>query len=243
MHKQIQELIKERNTVKDEFRQKERDYNAYKNELRNARMEKMAEERNAREAEFAKARRLKMAEKLDTQPHIQEITLVEQTILFCKNLVAAKGPEKEEERKEIEHNNPDGTQVLARKEDREEFYFVPTAKKKSKGKNKSSKGEASKAIKHNAATFSLFDALKVDAPITTDDIPATLEKLEAKLDEYTEKVKQWEEQREELKRKILEEGYDPEADLKAAAAAENEAAKVEDAEDDAECKAVDASTE
>jgi len=246
MHKQIQELIKERNTVKDEFRQKERDYNAYKNELRNARMEKMAEERNAREAEFAKARRLKMAEKLDTQPHIQEITLIEQTILFCKNLVASKGPEKEEEKKEIAHDNPEGTQVLAKKEDREEFYFVPTAKKK-KGKNKSAKAEgASKAIKHNAATFSLFDSLKVDAPITTDDIPATLEKLEAKLDEYTAKVKEWEEQREELKRKILEEGYDPEADLKAAAAADKEGASLDDAkpaEGAAESAPADAATE
>jgi len=87
--------------------------------------------------------------------------------------------------------------------------------------------------------------LKIDAPITTDDIPATLEKLEAKLDEYTEKVKVWEEQREELKRKILEEGYDPEADLKAAAA-EKEEAKFDDAkpaDDDAESKAVDAATE
>ena len=62
--------------VKDEFRQKEREYNADRNELRNARMEKIAEERSPREAEFAKARRLKMAEKLDTQPHIQEITLI-----------------------------------------------------------------------------------------------------------------------------------------------------------------------
>jgi len=227
LNKQIQELIKERGVVKDEFRQKEREYNAYRNELRNARMEKIAEERSAREAEFAKARRLKMAEKMDTQPFIQEMTLVEQTILFCRNLVASKGPEKEEEKKEIEHNNPDGTQVLARKEDREEFYFVPTAKKKSKGKSKSSKAEgASKAIKHNAATFSLFDALKLDAPITTDDIPATLEKLEAKLDDYTEKVKQWEEQREDLKRKILEEGFDPEADAKAA---QKEDAKLDDA--------------
>lgn len=212
--KQIQELIKERNVVKDEFRQKEREYNAYRNELRNARMEKVAEERSAREAEFAKARRLKMAEKLDTQPHIQEITLIEQTMLFCKNLVASKGPEKEEEKKEIAHDNPEGTQVLAKKEDREEFYFVPTAKKK-KGKNKSAKADsASKAIKHNAATFGLFDSLKLDAPITTDDIPATLEKLEAKLTEYQEKVKEWELQREELKRKILEEGYEPEAEEK-----------------------------
>jgi len=245
LSKQIQDLIKDRNVLKDEFRQKEREYNAYKAELRNARMEKIAEERNAREAEFAKARRLKMAEKLDTQPHIQEITLIEQTILFCKNLVASKGPEKEEEKKEIARDNPEGTQVLAKKEDREEFYFVPTAKKKNKGKNKTAKAEgASKAIKHNAATFGLFDALKVEAPITTDDIPATLEKLEAKLDEYTEKVKQWEEQREELKRKILEEGYDPEADVKAASAAKEEE-KLDDAkpaEDAAESKDVDATT-
>merc|ERR1712194_96557 len=110
-----------------------------------------------------------------------------------------------DEKKEIVHNNLDGVEVMTKKEDRDEFYYVPTAKKKAKGKKGGSKAEgSSKPIKHNAVTFSLFDQLKLDAPITTDDISATLEKLEAQLDEYKEKVKVWEEKRDEMKRNILE---------------------------------------
>merc|ERR1719190_216637 len=136
-------------------------------------------------------------------------------MLFCKCLVQTKDNEAKEEKKEIAHNNPEGTQVLAKKEDREEFYFVPTAKKKGKSKNKGAKAEgSSKPIRHNAETFRLFDQLKLDAPITTDDIPAALEKLEAQLESYKEKVKEWEEKRDEMKRKILEEGVMPEEEQK-----------------------------
>merc|ERR1712066_522547 len=110
------------------------------------------------------------------------MTLIEQTIAFCKSLSQPKESEAKEEKKEIAHNNPEGTQILTKKEDREEFYFVPTAKKKGKSKNKGGKAEGgAKPIKHNAETFRLFDQLKLDAPITTDDIPGLLEKLEAQL--------------------------------------------------------------
>merc|ERR1712113_1244231 len=89
------------------------------------------------------------------------------------------------------------------KDDRDEFYLEPTAKGK-KGKIKPKKDESSsKPIKHNAETFQLFDKLKLDAPITTDDVPALLEKLDAKLVEFNSKVKKWEEQREDLKERIL----------------------------------------
>merc|ERR1712056_80320 len=122
-------------------------------------------------------------------------------------------------------------EVLARKEDRDEFYFVPTAKKKSKSKQKGGKAEgSSKPIKHNAETFRLFDQLKLDAPITTEEIPAILEKLEAQLVDYNEKVKVWEDKREEMKRKILEEGIMPEEEEKK----EADESKVESKEGDEE---------
>merc|ERR1711884_607186 len=102
-------------------------------------------------------------------------------MLFCRSLSQTKGTEEKEEKKEIKHNNPDDTVVLTKKDDRDEFYFAPTARGK-KGKSKpSKKSEGAKPIKHNAETFRLFDQLKLDAPITTEDLPATLEKLEAKL--------------------------------------------------------------
>merc|ERR1712190_541259 len=125
-------------------------------------------------------------------PYVAEITLVEQTILFCKGLVQSKGKEQKTEEKKTVFDNPDNTEVLVKKEDREEYYFEPLAKKKGKSKQKG-KGEAggNKPIKHNAETFRLFDQLKLDAPITTDQIPGILEKLEEKLESYQNKVKEW----------------------------------------------------
>merc|ERR1711879_80666 len=93
-----------------------------------------------------------------------------------------------------------------KKEDRdEEFYFVPTNKKKG-GKKAKGAGEDSgkKSIKHNAETFKLFDSLKLDAPITTAEIPALLEKLDAQREDYEKKVQEWRENKEDMKRKIKE---------------------------------------
>merc|ERR1712226_1250660 len=143
-----------------------------------------------------------MGDKLDEQPYIAEITLIEQTIAFCKSLTQSKGSQKEEEKKEIKHTNKAEEVVLMRKEDREEeFFFAPTKGKKSKSKSKGEKTEGGpKPIKHDAGTFQLFSKLKLDAPITTDDIPALLEKLEAQLADYKNQVKEWEEKKEEMKK-------------------------------------------
>merc|ERR1712151_564747 len=100
------------------------------------------------------------------------------------------------------------------------------------GSGKSEGG--SKPIKHNAETFRLFDQLKLDAPITTDEIPGLLEKLEAQLVDYNAKVKQWELKREEMKRKILEEGVMPEDEEKKEEAKEED--KAEEKEEAAEEK-------
>merc|ERR1711871_133149 len=85
-----------------------------------------------------------------------------------------------------------GTEVLMKKEDRDEYYFTPTKGKKGKSKAKASKAEgSSKPIKHNAETFRLFDQLKLNAPITTDEVPALIEELEKQYESYKAKVKDW----------------------------------------------------
>jgi len=105
----------------------------------------------------------------------------------------------------VAHNIKDGEEILISKENRdEEFYFMPTKGKKSKSKNKGGAAPKGKSIKHNAETFQLFDKLKLDAPLTTDDVPALLEKLEAQLEEYKGKVKEWEEKREDMKKAIID---------------------------------------
>merc|ERR1719284_1863088 len=111
--KKIAEKVKERNELRDEFRQKEREFNQYLAEQRRVRQEKAMEERAARQAEYNKVKLQRAADKLDEQPHLQEMTLIEQTMLFCKSLMQSKDSEVKEEKKDIEHNNPEGTQVLA----------------------------------------------------------------------------------------------------------------------------------
>eukprot|EP00971_Amphidinium_carterae_P047361 933129-Amphidinium_carterae.1 len=49
----------------------------------------------------------------------------------------------------------------------------------SKGRARLAARVGAQPIKHNIETFTLFDKLKIDPPMTTDDLPATLERLRA----------------------------------------------------------------
>jgi len=232
--KKIQDEMNKRNALRDAFREKEREFNAWKNEQRKKKQEQYAEEANKRKAEWEQTMRIKKAEQMDVQPYVAETTLIEQTILFCKGLVADKGPAKEVEKKETKHDNPDDTLVLLSKDQREEeFYYAPTAKKKAKSKNKGGAAEGGKAkpIKHNAETFKLFDQLKLNAPITTEDIPALLEKLEEQLEGYKEKIKEWELKKDAQKKAILEGTYKEEKE-EAAEAAEEKGEEEEEKKED-----------
>merc|ERR1711972_927199 len=201
---QVQEKIKEKNAIRDEFKAKEREYYQYLAEVRKARQEKVQEERMAWQKERDQQTKMKKAEALEDQPYVAEITLIEQTMAFCNSLTQKKEEGAKEEKKDIAHNNPEGTEVLIRKEDQDDFFMMPAKGKKSKSK-KGGKAEGSaKPIKHNAETFRLFDQLKLDAPITTDEVPALLEKLEGQLADYQNKVRVWEETKAEKQRKILE---------------------------------------
>merc|ERR1719426_180389 len=84
------------------------------------------------------------------------------------------------------------------------MYYAATKKGKAAKKKGASEGGAKKAIKHNAETFKLFDSLKLDAPITTEDVPALLIKLAEQKAEFEAKVKDWELNKEDMKRKIKE---------------------------------------
>merc|ERR1712060_881189 len=203
LREQIGEKVKEKNAIRDEFKVKERAYYQYLAEVRKVRQEKYQEERMAWQKARDQENKVKKAEKLEDQPYVAEITLIEQTIAFCNSLTQKKAEDKKEEKKEIAHNNPDGYEVLSKKGGDEEFYMMPSKGKKAKGKKVGKAEGSAKPIKHNAETFRLFDQLKLDAPITTDEVPALVEKLEGKLADYQQKVKVWEETKEEQKRKIL----------------------------------------
>jgi len=201
LSQKIKEKQDERNKIREEFREEERNFRELLNKKRQEQQERYAAEREGRQKEWEEQSRQKKVEKLDEQPFVTEITLLEQTIKFCKTLTGDKEVEKKEDKKDIEHTNMDGLQLLGKKDERDEFWFEPTKAKKSKGSK--AKVSTAKPIKHNASTFKLFDQLKLDAPITLDDIPPTLEKLEAELVKYEAKVADWEKNKEERKAKIL----------------------------------------
>merc|ERR1711865_586335 len=144
--KKLQELIVQRTALRDGFNEQKREFQTYMAEQRRVKQEKYQEDRKVQQEEWRISKLEKQIEALDDQPHVAEITLLEQTEKWCKDLM------------------PKDVSV--------------TKKEKKKGKNVKADGDASKKpIKHNAETFKLFDSLKLDAPITTADIPAILVKL------------------------------------------------------------------
>merc|ERR1719272_2022927 len=207
LNAKIQEKIAERNVIRDEHRVQERAYNEYLNEVCKVRAERSAVQRNERNAEWDEKRKERALEQLEEQPHISEITLIEQTIRWCNEVSGTKKKEEVKvEKKDTAFNNPEGAMILLKKDDRsDEMYFAPTkGKKAKKGAGAKAAGGSGSNIKHNVETFKLFDMLKIDAPVSTEDIPAVIEKLEAQMVDYQEKVKHWELNREAMKQKIID---------------------------------------
>merc|ERR1711865_551097 len=199
LQKKVAEQITERNKLRDAFGEQKREFQIYLNEQRRIKQEKYQEDRKKQNEEWKIQQLERKVAALDEQPFVSEIVLIEQTEAFCKSLMPQAKDDKKDEKKETTHNNKDGEMVLASKASRdEEMYYVPTRKGKSV-KKKGGAGEegGKKPIKHNAEPFKLFESLKLDAPITTADIPALLEKLQAQKAMYEGKVKKWENEREE----------------------------------------------
>merc|ERR1719487_119780 len=199
LNKQIGEIIRARNELRNDFRKQENEFRAYLAEQRAIRAEKGRAEREKRQAEWEARKKEREAEKAEETPFLAEMALLEQTINWCKAQLP-KEEEKKEDKKATAYDNPEGSTVLLKKGDRdEEFYYAPT---KTKGlKQKGAKKEKSQGIKHNMETFKLFDALKLDAPMMLSDVAPVMGKLEAQLEDYKEKVKVWEKERAEAKEK------------------------------------------
>merc|ERR1712217_862604 len=206
IQKKIQDLVAERQRLREEFKNEMNEYKAWQADQRRIRQEKYQEERKAQEAAWKIKKMEKEVEKLDENPYVSQITLIEQTMKFCKGLLPQESGEKKEESKETVFNNKDGEVVLSKKEDRaDEWYFCPTKKKGGAKQGKKSNDDVSKKpIKHNAETFKLFDTLGLEAPITVADAAPLIGKLEKQMEVYQEKVQAWEDHKEEMKRKIQE---------------------------------------
>eukprot|EP00392_Amoebophrya_sp_AT5.2_P008106 g8125.t1 len=186
----IDELVNQRQQVKEQQRTEQKAFNQWEQGERKKRQLKMEEERKTWEAKM-EAENAKW-ELEQPNPYLAETTLLEQTLDWCKNQLPKSEEAEEEEKKDIAA--PDGVRVLVGKKERDtEMYFAATKKKALKKKG----GDKAKAtsIKHTAETLGIFDKQKVKAPMTTDDIPALQTELQKKLDGYMAKVKKWEGER------------------------------------------------
>merc|ERR1711981_351560 len=104
--------IKERNEIKKERKEAEDLHYKYKQEIRRVKQERAQEDRVKRQKEYEERKRLRDADKLDEQPYVQEIALVEQCMAFCKSLTQAKVAAEKKEKKEVEYDLPKGAEVL-----------------------------------------------------------------------------------------------------------------------------------
>merc|ERR1719230_583476 len=121
LNKLIGDKIKERNALRDEFRQQEREFNAYLAEIRKVRQERAQEQRLERQKEYEVVRKQREVEKLEDNPYVSEIALIEQTMLWCKNMLPKEGDAKVEKKSTADGAAAakDGEQVLVSKDQRE----------------------------------------------------------------------------------------------------------------------------
>lgn len=210
LQRQIKDEIVKRNELREEFKLAGDKHYNYVREIREKRQARQRELWNERQETKKKEDRKRRAEMLDTNPHLAHMTLIEQTIAYCKSLVPDEVVKEEAVKKE--QTAPEGCIIQVREEvNMEEFYCF----NKKKGKKKESKPEEKKksgnVIKHNGHTFALFEQLKMDMPITLDDIPQTLTVLNEKLEECEALTKKFEDEKEEMKQKILDGSDDKDA--------------------------------
>ena len=114
--KRIPETMPERNTLRDEFRTNEQEYRKYMDEVRAERQKKLKEKCEPRNKEYDLVRRQRSADKLDEQPRIAEMTLIEQTMpCRAKITTSSKDTAVTEEKKEVKAKDKTTAQEKAQK--------------------------------------------------------------------------------------------------------------------------------
>jgi hypothetical protein len=200
------EHMKKRALLED-FKRREREYNAVRAEERQAKYDRQRADRLERQADNEARRVARREEQEEEQPFLYETTLIEQTLSYCQNLLPKEKVEVVVEEKAAPDAQIDGRTVLLSKKEREEDFFFSGGKSKSKnktkGKKKTTEVSENDKIKHTVESIQIFSTLKIAPPVKVSDIPACMEKLSKQLETYQEKVVKWKASEEE--RRIAQE--------------------------------------
>jgi hypothetical protein len=196
-----------RRSLMEDFKRREREFNAVRAEERQAKYDKQRADRLERQADNEEFRISKREEAEEQQPFLYETTLIEQTLSYCQNLLPKEKSEVVVVDKAAPPAETDGRKVLLSKSDREEDFFFSGGKSKSKNKSKGKKKAAEPTmddkIKHTVESIQIFSTLKLAPPVKVSDIPALMEQLKKQEATYAEKVAKWKASEEE--RRIAQE--------------------------------------
>jgi uncharacterized coiled-coil DUF342 family protein len=180
----IREKITERNTLRDAFNVKQREFTAYLNEARALRNERAKLERAQRQSEWEERQKAEVPDAGPAAlPLADDLQYLDNMLTYLKTHLP-KEAEKAAEEKAADIAPIAGNMVLMSKKDREEeFFFAPTKQKQLKKKG----GGKAKPIVHSMETLGFFDKYKVSPPPDANAVPETITAVEAKLEEYKAK--------------------------------------------------------
>lgn len=189
-----QKIIDERKLAFDRWKQHDKHVRDLKRAKEDAEWEAWQNQKDAEDAE---------KELNQPNPFMDQILLLQQTMDYCRGLLPLSQAAKVVE-KEIEHDLPKGTAVMASKKERsEEMYFNATKGKKGKKGMKmlqpleeneggASKKKQTQSIKHTADSLTVFRKLGLATPMVIADLPDIISQLQDKLDDENDKAAQHE---------------------------------------------------
>jgi len=180
----IREKITERNTMRDAFNVKNREFSAYMNEARALRNERAKLERASRQAEWEERQKSELPDEgPKALPFADDLQYLENMMAYLKSNLPKEAVKAEEE-KAAEIAPIAGNMVLKMKSEREEeFFFAPTKQKQLKKKG----GGKAKPIVHSMETLGFFDKYKVSPPPDANAVPEAITAVEAKVAEFKAK--------------------------------------------------------
>lgn len=235
--KQLTNEHMQRRALMEDFKRREREYNAVRAEERQAKYDRQRADRLERAADNEARRVARREEAEEEQPFLYETTLIEQTMSYCQNLLPKEAAPVVVKETAAPVAEIEGRKILMSKADREEDFFFSGGSKKSKNKTKGKKVKAEPTmddkITHTVESIQIFANLKMKPPVKVSDVPACMEELKKQAKTYEEKVAKWKASEEE--RRIAQEKAVAEAQknlevLRAQAKEAREASKKKEAE-------------
>lgn len=167
--KKIREMIdekrKEKQTIRDEFREKEKAFREFSFANKRRKAAQYALERKERELAEAELAKKEEEEELKKHPFEKELNICDTLISYLKGLEIKEKKVVEKVAKEIVV--PEGMTLLKKEED---VYFAAETKKSKKNrKDRKAEKKVSNLI-HNLSTLESFAAVRVAAPKTVEEV-------------------------------------------------------------------------